>query len=266
MRFLKQTKLQTPESVELEFTLAGIGSRILAVLVDYILWITVLVVFFIVSNVVIFRLSDFLVEWVGTSEQLELWLFAITSFISFTIYIGYFAFFETIWRGQTPGKRFAKIRVIRDDGRPIAATQAVLRSLLRPVDELLYIGFLLIVLTPREKRLGDWIAGTIVIHEERFAQSVDIKLSPTATEFAKWLLQQDVRVSALIPDDFAVVRNYLQRRSQMDRKARQSVSYELATQLKQVIQLDTLPENTTTDLFLEAIYLAYQQQSRSNTP
>ena len=49
----------------------------------------------------------------------------------FSGYVGYFAFFEWIWNGQTPGKRWLKLRVIREDGRPITFFEAAVRNLLR---------------------------------------------------------------------------------------------------------------------------------------
>jgi hypothetical protein len=69
----------------------------------------------------------------------------------------------------------------------------------------------------------------------------------------------------LLPDDFAVIRDYLQRRGELSPKARSEVNLQLARQVKEVILLEKVPPNTTPDLFLEAVYLAYQQQS-TNKP
>ncbi len=254
MRFFNQVKVQTPESVELEFTLAGIGNRTLALLIDYLVWGCVLFGVLVVWGIVSIQLPNYI-----RSKDLELWLTAISMVISFAIYVGYFVFFETLWRGQTPGKRYAKIRVIRDDGQPAGLSQALLRSLLRPIDDFVFIGVLLIILGNREKRCGDWAAGTLVVQNERPIVSASFQTSEQAKSLAIEL-SNAADMSQLLPDDFATIREYLQRRSLMETKARSDVSLQLARQTRQLIGLQDLPFQMTPDLFLEAVYLAYQKQ------
>lgn len=254
MRFFNQVKVQTPESVELEFTLAGIGNRTLALLIDYLVWGCVLLVVLIVWGIVAIQLPNYI-----RSKDIELWLTAISMVIAFAIYVGYFVFFETLWQGQTPGKRYAKIRVIRDDGQPVGLSQALLRSLLRPIDDFLFIGVLMIILGNREKRLGDWAAGTLLVQNERPIVSATFQTSEQAKPLAIEL-SNTAEMSQLLPDDFAVIREYLQRRSLMETKARSDVSLQLARQTRQLIGLQDLPFQMTPDLFLEAVYLAYQHQ------
>jgi len=258
MRFFNRISFQTPESVELEFTLAGIGNRALALLIDYTVLGISLLLFVLVWTVFSTQLYNFLEDLVTNPRNIGLWLLAIFFFIAFAIYIGYFVFFETLWFGQTPGKRIAKIRVVRDDGRLVGLQQATLRALLRPFDETLFFGAFLIMLGNREKRLGDLAAGTIVIQAQPNTAS-----TLTITDEAKILhdrLLQTANLSKLLPDDFAVIREYLQRRAAMSLKARASLSLNLAEQVKSIINLEKLPENFTPDVFLEAIYLVYQQQ------
>ncbi|KAM3103661.1 RDD family protein [Phormidesmis sp. 146-12] len=255
MRFFNQVKVQTPESVELEFTLAGIGNRTLALLIDYIVWSAVLLAFALIWMIVYWQLSDYI-----NSRNLNLWMQAIGMLVGFSLYIGYFVFFETLWRGQTIGKRFAKIRVIRDDGQPAGLSQAILRALLRPIDDVLFVGVLFIILGKREKRVGDWAAGTIVVQNERPVVSATFQLSTDAQSLANELLNT-AEIGKLLPDDFAVIREYLQRRTLMESKARSDLSIQLARQARQLIGMQELPFQMTADLFLEAVYLAYQQQS-----
>lgn len=167
MRFFNHISLSTPESVELEFTLAGIGNRTLALLIDYHIMGFVLAVFWVIWSIFSLGLLSVLQQTDQNYAAAPIWLIAIVFLLTFVIFTGYFTFFELAWQGQTPGKRLIKIRVIRDDGRPIGLSQAVLRSLLRPIDDLFFIGVLFILLGKREKRLGDLAAGTIVIQEER---------------------------------------------------------------------------------------------------
>jgi uncharacterized RDD family membrane protein YckC len=252
MRFFNRVKLLTPESVELEFTLAGIGNRAYALLVDYIVLGLILVAILLLLVILFFLVSFIL----GSQEDTFIWLRAIQILISFFVYAGYFVFFEVLWQGQTPGKRLVKIRVIRDDGRPISLQQAALRALFRPVDELFFLGVFLIILGKREKRLGDLVAGTLVVQEE----SSIIKASLAISESAKSLvgdLQQNAVLSNLLPEDFAVVREYLQRRQAMIPEAKNELSRKLADQVKEIIALEELPSGVSPNLFLEAVYVAY---------
>ncbi|BAY23513.1 RDD domain-containing protein [Calothrix sp. NIES-2100] len=256
MHLFNRVKFRTPESVELEFTLAGIGNRAWALLIDYHILALILLGFYIIFWVIIVQLSDFWVKVFGAN--LGLWMIAIALLITFAIYSGYFVFFETLWQGQTLGKRFAKIRVVRDDGRPIGLQQAVLRGLLRPLDEFLFIGAFLIMLGRQEKRLGDFAAGTIVIQDQIPSGSATLTISEQAKSLHEELIQI-ADLSPLLPDDFAVIREYLQRRNGMSPRARSSLSLKLSQQIQAIINLEQMPAGVAPDVFLEAIYLAYKQ-------
>lgn len=255
MSLFNRIKIRTPESVELEFTLAGIGNRTMALVVDYLIWGAALIVLLIFWGVLSLQLQ----RYFPNVSNLEQWVTAISFLLSFAIYTGYFVFFETLWQGQTPGKRYCKIRVIRDDGQPVRVAQAILRGLIRPIDDTFFIGMLLIILTKREKRLGDLIAGTLVIQEERPIVSSTFATASEAESLANQLLAAH-NLNALLPDDFAVIREYLQRRSMLDARARTDLSLKLARQARDLIGMQDLPFQMTPDLFLEAVYLAYQKR------
>jgi uncharacterized RDD family membrane protein YckC len=260
MQFFKQIKQQTPESVELEFTLAGIGSRAYALAIDYLFLGVAILLVVLVATMLSSQLIA-LVDSLGGLGNVELWLLALAMLALFIIYVGYFALLEANSQGQTPGKRFAKIRVIRDDGRPVGIFQTSLRALLRPVDEFLFLGFLFIVFfNGQEKRLGDLVAGTLVIQAEQQAeQKGALLLSETAKKAAKALL--DVSdLSLLLPDDFATVKQYLERRSQMLSQSRQSLALRLAQEVQAILQIEKLPFDMTPDVFLEGVYLGYQAE------
>lgn len=263
MHFFNRFTLQIPESVELEFTLAAIGNRAWALVIDYhvlgLLLVVFLIVWYIISAILVNAWGQFFGH-----VNLGLWLVAIALIVGFFIYTGYFVLFETLWQGQTPGKRFAKIRVIRDDGRPIGLQQATLRSLLRPVDDFLFVGAFLIMLSRQEKRLGDWAARTVVIQVDPPAAAMAFTISEQAQPLAEQLLQADL--AQLLPDDFLVIREYLQRRKAMAPKARAQLSLQLAQQVKALIALEKLPVGVTADVFLEAIYLAYQRLGNTPNP
>jgi uncharacterized RDD family membrane protein YckC len=262
MRFFNRVTLQTPESVELEFNLAGIGNRAYALLIDYVVLALFLIGFLITWTFLSFQFLEVIDNWLGRNDALGLWLFAIQLLITFFIYVGYFVCFEALWQGQTPGKRYTKIRVIRDDGRPVGLQQSTLRALLRPFDDLFFLGVFLIALTKREKRLGDMVAGTLVIQEVQPVTSANFPISDQAQTLASQLVAE-ADISRLLPEDFAVIREYLQRRAIMTPEAKTELSRKLAHQVKEIIALEKVPKGVTTNLFLEAVYLAYQQQSSS---
>jgi uncharacterized RDD family membrane protein YckC len=254
MRFFNRITIQTPESVELEFTLAGIGNRAYALLIDYIIWGLTLLVFMYASIFLLFQLSLFKNL---RNDSSGLWYLGIQLLIIFAIFVGYFVLFETIWQGQTPGKRFVKIRVICDDGRPIGLQQATIRALIRPFDDLLFIGAFLISLNKLEKRLGDLVAGTLVIQEERGTKATNLTVSDEAKKLAD-RLEIEADLSQLLPEDFAVIRDYLQRRNGLLPQARTELSRKLAERVKEIIVWENMPSGVTPSLFLEAVYWAYQ--------
>lgn len=247
--------MRTPESVELEFTLAGIGNRALALTIDYVIWAIALIVVLICWALISTQVAIF------QERAWQQWVTAISFLLGFIVYVGYFVYFETLWQGQTPGKRRTKIRVICEDGRPTGLQEAALRALLRPVDDLFSIGAWCIILGPREKRLGDWLAGTLVIQEEQLVAAANFPLESRAQAIADRVLAT-TNMGALLPDDFAVIREYLQRRNLLDSNAKFKLSRQLADRVRHFIQLENPISGVSDDLFLEAIYLAYQQQDR----
>lgn len=265
LRFFGEIRLRTPESVELEFPLAGIGSRAYALLVDYTLITIAMVAVMLVGLLFSFQtLAYASQDTFGFTPSLAKWILPIVLLGLFAIFVGYFVFFETLWQGQTPGKRMAQIRVIREDGRPIGLPQATLRALLRMFDDILVglVGFLFIVQGRQEKRLGDWVAGTVVIQELRLRKDKDtiiIPDEPKANQVADVMLET-ANFNLVTPDDFAVIREYLNRRSRFSVKAWETVSLRLAQQLKARLDLEALPFDMTANLFLEGVYLAYLRQ------
>lgn len=258
MDFFNRFTLETPESVELDFTLAGIGNRVYAAVIDLIVSGLILIGVLILGYLGFYIISDQLQSFGIPVAQIGLWILAIQFFIIFAIYVGYFVFFETLWQGRTPGKRWAKIRVIQDNGKPIQLPQATLRSLLRPIDDTFFLGVFLIIFGKREKRIGDWVAGTIVIQEEESFAKADFSLSQEAETLADQL-EKEADLSQLLPDDFAKIREYLRRREKMAYRSRIELARKLAYSVKDMIRLEEIPEGVTATVFLEAIYLAYQR-------
>ena len=265
LKFFGEIRLRTPESVELEFPLAGIGSRAYALLVDYVLIAIAMITVLLIGLLLSFQTLAYAVQDASDFRSSSIgWIVAIMLLGLFAIFVGYFVFFETLWQGQTPGKRLAQIRVIREDGRPIGLPQATLRALLRVFDDILVglVGFLFIIQGRQEKRLGDWVAGTVVIQELRVKNKTDkiiIRDEIKANQVADAMLEI-ANFNLVTPDDFAVIQDYLNRRARFSVKAWETVSFRLAQQLKARLDLEALPFDMTANLFLEGVYLAYLRQ------
>jgi uncharacterized RDD family membrane protein YckC len=265
MALFNTITIRTPESVELEFVLAGIGSRAVALLVDYVILGFGLLLIAIVYSFLMFQAISMGENLPFDTSYIRLWIVAISLLLSFAFYIGYFVIFETLWYGQTPGKRYTKIRVIRDDGQPERLPQATLRALLRPVDDTLFIGFFCILLNKSEKRIGDWLAGTLVVQNDPNVVGQKIQIPERSQTIGRDLTAL-VDFNALAPDDFATIRDFLQRRPALSPKAREQVSGQLARRFRDQLELANLPTEMTTLTFLEALYWGYQQQKNSERP
>ncbi len=202
--------IETPEQTSIEFPLAGIGSRFLAILIDSLIQGAVLLVL----GLIILGLGfGFSIASFDRSSAASVWIIAVLIFVYFLLMYGYFAVFESIWNGQTPGKRLTHIRVIKDSGQPITAIDAVGRNLLRIVDQLPFaygIGVLCAWISPQSKRLGDYVAGTVVVHEKPFETVVPQWDAPVQAATHQY------GANRLTQEEIALIEAFLSRRSALD--------------------------------------------------
>jgi len=185
--------------------------------------------------------------------KIGLWIFAGFFLVFFVLQWGYFTFFETVWAGQTPGKRRQRIRVIRENGRPIGFAEAAIRNLLRSVlDSQPYplhaIGFVVGMLNARFKRLGDFAAGTVVIVERR--QSVPRAGPRLRPQTQAPLAQARPRVRQLTQEEVTTLQAYLRRRDELDAAVRSAMAEKIATSLMQCLKVSQ-PVDMSYDAFLE---------------
>jgi len=199
--------IETPEQTSIEFPLAGIGSRFLAVLIDTLIQTGTLIVLGLIFVGLGYSMRG---VFRGLSPVAGIWITALLIFLFFLLTHGYFMLFEAIWNGQTPGKRLTHIRVIKDSGQPITAIDSVGRNLLRVVDQLPFaygIGVLCAAVSPQSKRLGDYVAGTVVVHEKPFETVAPQWDAPAQTSTHQY------GASRLTPEEFALVETFLSRRA-----------------------------------------------------
>lgn len=222
MHSFDELKIDTPEQIALELPVAGIGSRFLALAIDTLLQgllyaVGLLFVFLI-------PVGSLFLGWVPRSIGPALLILFL-----FTVYWGYFAIFEIFWQGQTPGKRYAGIRVIKESGRPMNTYEAIGRNLMRSVDGLpgMYgVGLVCMMLNRESRRLGDFVAGTIVVHE-RPSEDVRPSWMSTSTKTLDTPL-----AGQLTADDLVLIETYLHRRFELPGYVRLQAADKIAAHLK----------------------------------
>ncbi|HKN91225.1 MAG TPA: RDD family protein [Acidimicrobiia bacterium] len=230
--------IPTPEGVELELVLAGVGSRLVATVIDYLVKGAILLALWIIGTAV-------------GGDEVGGFLLAGLVVASFLVWFGYDVAFETLASGRTPGKRAAGLRVVRLGGEPVGFLASAVRNLLRLVDSLpgLYaVGALSVLFSRRNQRLGDLAAGTLVVRERRAPLPVTRPFGPdfaVADRYAAW------DVSGVTSFELVTVRRFLERRWQLDPAARGRLGWELAERLRPKVA--GAPADLHPEHFLEAL-------------
>jgi uncharacterized RDD family membrane protein YckC len=252
--------IQTPENVAFGYQVAGIGSRFLASLLDTLIVGLLQIVILVVLTLVIraFDSSAF-------ADQISAWVYAIFGLVAAIFYWGYYVFFEMLWNGQSPGKRWVGLRVIRSDGTPITISEALIRNLARLVDFLpaaYGIGIVTMFIDKQSRRLGDLAAGTLVVQDRAPITMQDLAVKRTV-HLRPWanVSLEGFPVERLTNNDLSLIENFLLRRDQLTH--RESLAIQILNTLHQRlgVPLPTLSKAEAEDM-LAAILLAAQNRER----
>lgn len=160
-----QMGIKTPEYVSLQFQLAGLGSRTAAFIIDQLILMAVNILVLIALFVIVIGKPTMLFF-----TEVHSFIFGITIVGLFILNWGYFFAFEYFSGGRTIGKRFIGIRVIQDNGHSLTLLSSLIRNLLRIIDSMpanYFLGLIMIFFHSKHKRIGDLVAGTIVVHERK---------------------------------------------------------------------------------------------------
>ncbi len=137
-----------------------IGARILAQIIDTII------------GIMLFFGTTILFAFIGAagstaSESAGAGIAGIGFLISFLVILGYFFLLEGLWDGYTVGKKVMGIKVVKEDGGECGLAASIVRNLLRIIDSIFYyaVGFLFMAMSDQRQRLGDRVAGTVVVRE-----------------------------------------------------------------------------------------------------
>jgi uncharacterized RDD family membrane protein YckC len=239
--------VETPEQVELQLDLAGAGSRFLAILIDSLIQILILV-----------PLAFGLAFTLAIPEMVGLAVVLIIVVVFF--WNGYFVLFEVLWHGQTPGKKAFHLRVVKDDGVPITALDALIRNVVRLVDFLpmgYMIGAVSVFLTRRHKRLGDFAAGTLVVKEGLAATSAGLEARASLVDREPECSLAGIE--RLEGDEITFLKEFLARGERLPEESRRVVERNLAGRLREKVQVRSGEEPSDRG-FLEEVYLALTRE------
>jgi len=246
--------ISTPEGIEIDLVLAGLGSRFLATLLDTL-----------IQSGAILALAVALGALSGgiSGGGVGGWASALFYLAIFMIFFGYHIVFETLASGRSPGKRAAGIRVVRLGGEPVGFLASTIRNTVRLLDFLpfLYgVGMAAIVASEKNQRVGDIAAGTLVVRERAggvtnpasvafWASSVTVPAEAVAT----W------DVSAITADELRAVRHFLDRRLQLAWAPRAHLAWELVSRLGPKVA--GAPAGVHPEYLLEGIVVAKTARS-----
>jgi uncharacterized RDD family membrane protein YckC len=258
--------IETPERVPLHFALASLGNRFLACAVDHGL------------QVLLILLLALGLQWAGLlghfSDRMAdapKWARALLIIAVFLIWSGYFALFEWLWNGQTPGKLWLRLRVIREDGRPVTFWEAGARNLLRLFDMqpfMFYsIGLVSVFASARDQRVGDFVAGTVVVREREteaptFAELFNAPTSDAALRRSFKPVLFAGNVQQLSEREIEVVEAFLRRRWDLDEGPRQWMAWRIATPILYKLQPSFDLAQFTYEGFLEELLHRYRATHR----
>jgi uncharacterized RDD family membrane protein YckC len=258
--------IESPERVPLHFALASIGNRFLACAIDHALQGVVIVLMVIAFSG--------LASYSSLGDRLTNapnWVYALLIVILFLIVSGYFAVFEWLWRGQTPGKRWLKLRVIREDGRPVTFWEALVRNLLRNLDMMptpfYSVGLISVFVSAMDQRVGDFVAGTVVVREREaeapaFAQVFGGPVSDIALRRSFQPVEFTAQLDSLTESEIEVVETFLRRRWDLSNVPRQWMAWRVALPVMYKIRPSYDPSTFTYEGFLEELLYRYRVQHR----
>lgn len=234
----------TPEAVLLELDTASIGSRLLAGLIDLVIQG---VAFLLIVLAAVTLMGDGAVVVILITQLLLIVVYPIA--------------FEAGMRGRTPGKAALGLRVVTTEGAPIRIRHATSRSVLAVVETYLLGGFgavLAILLSRRSQRLGDMVAGTVVVRERTAARTQEAVRFPVPRGMEAYVTTLDP--AGLTGADYAAIRSFLLRAPTLPSAVRFDLARRLATPLLARTR-HTPPPQVGPEMFLACLAAAYQQRA-----
>lgn len=263
--------IETPEHVELQFALATIGNRFLACAIDHAIQGAAIVLLGVVAWNVSEGVRSLSRFFTGESREASLWVAAISLLALLVIMIGYFVIFETVWSGQTPGKRLLKLRVILIDGRPVNFFAALSRNLIRGADiqpfPFYSLGIISVFASPQARRLGDYVANTVVVKERsseapKFDEVFSGEVIDTALKRTAPAVDFRGDVRQVTSAEITAVESFLRRREEIPEHPRQWLAWRISIPLLQKIRPAYDRDTFNYEGFLEELLARHRIESK----
>lgn len=260
----REASIVTPEHVLLRFQTAGVGSRAAAQLIDMVILLLVNLTVFTLFSIVVF--GENRLFFLETED----YAIAVAILFIFVLNFGYFLVLEAFWAGQTVGKRLLGIRVIRDNGQPATFLSSAIRNLFRVIDVLptgYFLGAMVSVFHPRDKRIGDLVAGTIVVMEsgQKSALFQKRKASQQQKERANWtpLVLSETQKQAITREDWQLLSTFVSRFASLSREKQRELGQQIASNLSKKLECSELPLVIEEPiLFLQQLHSQLQDEWR----
>lgn len=254
MQWTDDIRIETPEQIEVSLEIAGVGSRFVAQVIDWLIKWTILFV----AGVAILIAAALL----GISFRMEtapIFLLALLGAMFYAFLLGFDIYYEVRQNGQTPGKKFAGIRVLRESGGPLDFRAAGIRNLLGLADFLpafYMLGALIAMVSPRGQRLGDVAAGTLVIRERALRPPAELEKEMERLASNDFVFTAD-QLAACAGGDRHVLRSFLQRYGEMEAHSRHQLATRLAQTLSQRMAYQPsipISDGCRAEAFLASLY------------
>lgn len=216
----------TPENVGIEYELAGVASRCGAAIVDLLIQ----------GVVILIAIAGYLALQIVLHFSIIGWPTSVLIVLGFLLWWGYYVYFETQWAGQTPGKRWLRLRVVKSGGTPIDLPSAAIRGLIRAID-INVIGILAILITPRNQRLGDLAAGTLVV-KERSEWQGDIARPRTIAVSSLPEAELVRNIELVTPEQFETAKRFIERAAELEPAVREQIAARIAQPLMQHLGIE----------------------------
>lgn len=268
---------ETPENVQLSYRIAGLGSRFVAWFVDniFVVLLMVLITFVLVAAAAAAdtTIDRWLEDLVGSSvddgdandQATAMRVAWFLMGIMFLIWgLGSFLYFflaELMMRGQTPGKRIMKIRVVKQDGFSLDAGSIFIRNIFRPVDQLPLL-WIVPLLSPNSRRFGDMVGGTLVVSSDRQ------QINPLRNE----LLERDRGdlqfrfthgvLEKMSADDVSTIELFCERMGDLDEPRRMELLEKMVPPLAEKLSVEAPSPEKCEEFLLDLLTAEYRRQER----
>ena len=219
-------QLASSARVQLQLRVAGFGNRSLAYLLDLTIVATVWLTLAFVITALFTGILDHLLDMSSLYQ-------ALLTVLAFVLTTTYDIFFESFYDGQTPGKKWLGLRVVRLDGARLSFFDSAIRNLLRVVDILPMgygVGIISMATNRQQRRLGDWVSACVVVREDEARDEVNLPKILLRSEYdpACAVATKDLALSA---DAIIILEDYFRRQHLFSPTARQQLARQMLNKL-----------------------------------